>query len=84
MSSKLAVAARNRWFSVALVVALLILAAFQVANPHSYLSEAISRIGETGSGPDAPITDLSEVTQLQATFNRDAGHARLILLLSPT
>jgi hypothetical protein len=59
-------------------------AAVQAGNPHSYLSEAVARIGETGSGPEASLTDISRIDQLQSAFNRDAGHPRLILLLSPT
>jgi hypothetical protein len=59
-------------------------AGVQSANPHSYVSEAIARIGETGSGPDATLTDLTSVDPLRASFSRDAGHPRLILLLSPT
>ncbi len=74
----------NRALTAGFIVILLVLAGIQVANPHSYLSEAISRIGETGSGADASLTDLSRVDQLQAAFDRDSGHARLILLLSPT
>jgi hypothetical protein len=74
----------NRSLTAAFIVILLVLVGIQVANPHSYVSEAISRIGETGSGPEAPLTDLNRVDQLQSAFNHDSGHARLILLLSPT
>jgi len=68
------------------VIALIVLAVvgIQLANPHSYVSEAGARIGETRFGPDASLTDLTSVDRLQASFNRDAGHPRLILLLSPT
>ncbi len=75
---------RGRWLAMALVAVVLGLVGVQLANPHSYLSEAVARLGETGLGPDASLTDLGSVDQLQATFNRDAGHSRLILLLSPT
>ncbi len=60
------------------------IAAVQIGNPHSYLSEAVARLGETGSGPDASLADLNGVDQLRAKFNSDADHPRLILLLSPT
>lgn len=67
-----------------MLVGVLVLAAVQVGNPHSYLSEAVARIGETGSGPEASLADISSIDQLESAFNRDAGHPRLILLLSPT
>ncbi len=75
---------RGGWLSAIVLALVVAVAAVQVGNPHSYLSEAIARIGETGSGPNASLTDLTGVDQLQAAFNRDAGHPRLILLLSPT
>ncbi len=75
---------RRRWSTIALLAVALVVAGVQIANPHSYLSEAVARIGETGYGTDASVTDLSSVDQLQANFNRDALHPRLILLLSPT
>jgi len=75
---------RGGWLSAIVLALVVAVAAVQVGNPHSYLSEAIARIGETGSGPNASLTDLTGVDQLQAAFNQDAGHPRLILLLSPT
>ena len=81
---RLVAGARRSWVTAALLVLVLAIAGIQLGNPHSYLSEAISRIGEAGSGPDALLTDLTTVDQLQTEFNRDAGHPRLVLLLSPT
>jgi hypothetical protein len=74
----------SRLISTLLVVALLVVAAVQISNPHSYLSEVVARVGEVGSGPEASLTDLSSIGQLQSDFNRDAGHPRLLLLFSPT
>ncbi len=74
----------DRWVFAGLVAVLVVIAAVQIGNPHSYLSELVHRAGEGGSGPPASLTDLSGVGQLQEAFNRDAGHPRLILLFSPT
>lgn len=75
---------RSRLLSVGVLVVLLAVVGVELANPHSYVSEAVARIGEVGSGPDAQLTDLTAIQQLQSHFNRDTGHARLILLFSPT
>jgi hypothetical protein len=82
--TRLVAAARSRWLTVGLIALVVAVAAVQLGNPHSYVSEAVARLGETGSGPDAPLTDLTSVDQLRSAFNRDGGHSRLILLLSPT
>jgi hypothetical protein len=73
-----------RLLTVGLIVAVLAVAGIQLANPHSYVSELVARIAETGSGPEASLTDLTSVDQLKTTFNRDGGHPRLVLLFSPT
>src|SRR5713101_8393998 len=75
---------QGRWLNVALLAVVLVVIGVQFANPHSYVSEAVARIGETGSGPDAKLTDLTSMDPLRANFSRDSGHPRLILLLSPT
>jgi hypothetical protein len=72
------------WITAGLLALLLTIGGLQAANPHSYVSEVIARIAEAGSGPQAKLTDLSSVDQLQAAFNADAGKPRLLLLLSPT
>jgi hypothetical protein len=81
---RLAFKTRGGLLTAVVITAALVVGAVQIANPHSYLSEALARVGEVGYGRDASLTDLSSVDQLQAAFNRDAGHPRLILLLSPT
>jgi hypothetical protein len=77
-------AVTGRWFTLGLVVIVLAVVGVQMANPHSYVSEFVARIGETGSGPDASLTELKSIDQLQVAFNHDAGHSRLLLLFSPT
>jgi hypothetical protein len=77
-------AVAGRWLTLGLLVIVLAVAGVQLANPHSYVSEAVARIGEVGSGPEASLTDLRSIDQLQTTFNADAGHSRLLLLFSPT
>ena len=72
------------WLTAAVLAALILVAAYQAGNPHSYVSEAVARLRETNSGPSATLTDLSSVDQLKGAFNQDTGHPRLILLLSPT
>lgn len=80
-------ASRSGWgrlATVALFLLLLGVAGVELANPHSYVSETVARISEVASGPDAQVSDLSSVQQLQSRFNADQGHSRLILLFSPT
>lgn len=79
--------ARSNWSrlaTVAILVVVLAVAGIQLANPHSYVSEAVARVFEVGSGPEASLTDLTSIDQLQSRFVADAGHSRLILLFSPT
>lgn len=82
--SRLVPKTRGGWLTAVLLAALLLVAVYQAGNPHSYVSEAVARLREANSGPSAPLTNLSSVDQLKDAFNRDAGHPRLILLLSPT
>jgi hypothetical protein len=80
---KLSARLRSSWATLLILAILVVVAGVQIRNPASYLSELVSRAGE-GTGPAAPVRDLSDVDQLQALFNSDQGHPRLVLLLSPT
>jgi hypothetical protein len=78
-----------RWLAVTLLVLVVVVGGIQVGgiqvgNLPGYVSEAIARMGESGYGPDASLTDLNSIDQLQSAFNHDVGHPRLLLLLSPT
>ncbi len=75
---------RGGWLAATLLVLVLAVAAIQVGGLHSYLAEAIARLGEGSYGPDASLIDLNDVDRLQSAFNQDVGRPRLILLLSPT
>ncbi len=72
------------WLTAFLLTVVLLVAAYQVGNSHSYVSEAVARVRETGSGPSAALTNLGNVDHLKDAFNQDAGRPRLILLLSLT
>lgn len=74
---------RSSWAALLIVAVLVAVAGIQIQNPASYLSEVVSRVGE-GTAPAAAVRQLSDVDQLRAAFNADAGHPRLVLLLSPT
>src|SRR6266851_1451105 len=52
---------QGRWLNAALLAVVLVVIGVQFANPHSYVSEAVARIGETGSGPDAKLADLTNM-----------------------
>ena len=47
------------------------------------LGAAPGLVAEPGS-PSSVIGDLKAVSQFSELFNREAGHPRLVLLLSPT
>jgi hypothetical protein len=66
---------------VALLAAVLVLLA-ALAVHEGYAGEVAGRLAE--SGPEARLSDLHDLGQLQAAFNASAGTPRLILLLSPT
>jgi hypothetical protein len=40
--------------------------------------------GEKGGAGSGQLTALSSVAPVEEAFNADTGHARLVLLLSPT
>ena len=47
------------------------------------LGAAPGLVAEPGSSSGV-IGDLKDIPQFSQLFNKDAGHARLVLLLSPT
>ncbi len=49
--SRLVPKTRGGWLAAFLLAILLLVAAYQVGNPHSYVSEAVARLRETNSGP---------------------------------
>jgi len=57
-----------RWTIIAVVMAIAVVAAVLSFYP----------------APSAPLTDLQNIEDLRAQFNRDKGAPRLVLLLSPT
>ena len=60
---------RWRWVIVVLVFAAAIVAGV---------------VGSLGPSSNVTLTNLNNVEELRARFNADAGHPRLLLLLSPT
>lgn len=48
------------------------------------LALAALAAGCRGAGGTATLSDLRNLEQLQAPFDRDAGKPRIVLLLSPT
>jgi hypothetical protein len=74
---------RSNWPTLLLIAFLIAVVAYQLQNQTSYVSELASRATE-GVGPNAAVTELSGVGQLQSQFNAGRGRPRLILLLSPT
>lgn len=49
------------WLTAAFLVVVIMVGVVQIGNPHSYVSEAVARLGETNSGLRAPLTDLGSV-----------------------
>ncbi len=48
------------------------------------MTESISKEENTSTSQHIGLPDLTEVNELRELFTRDDGHARLLLLLSPT
>jgi hypothetical protein len=67
---------RAIWFGLTLLLALVITGCGQSFGAPTHANPpATSPMG---------LTDLHDVSDLQARFNQDAGKARLLLLVSPT
>jgi hypothetical protein len=76
---------RRLGIGAAFVVVLLAVLVVVAQPGGGYLGEGVSRVRGVASGaPTVPLTDLNDVEQLSAAFNRAAGHPRLVLFLSPT
>lgn len=53
--------------------------------PSEMVGQLTTRAAETvARTPPAPVTDLTDIRQLQADFNASAGTPLLVMLLSPT
>jgi hypothetical protein len=66
---------------------LVLLALVSVLGTHgrAYLDQGASRLRGVATGSQSvPLTDLRDVQQLGAAFDRAVGHPRLVLFLSPT
>jgi hypothetical protein len=77
------------WFLAACLAVSGLLAAFTIwATPDTGPSGKSPSTVTLASGATRPtgltVTDLHDVGQLQARFNADQGHPRLLLALAPT
>lgn len=61
-------------FAVAAALAILLAAGVPAAQP----------LTAARASAQSTLRDLQSVDQLKALFNHDAGHVRVVLLLSPT
>jgi hypothetical protein len=66
----------------AAVVLVVLVAFFAVLARQGYVGEFSDRVTE--QGPAASLTDLNDVAQFGAAFDRQVGTPRLVLLFSPT
>ena len=69
---------------VALLLAVSLAACAPAQANQTLTGPASVTTGNTASAPTADLQDLQAVGDLQSRFNADAGHPRLMLLISPT
>lgn len=66
----------------AAVVLVVLVAVFALLVRRGYVGEFADRFSEPG--PAATLTDVNDVAQFGAAFDRASGTPRLVLLFSPT